>query len=88
MGYRIERDSPSCDASGNYSYRIYEDDSLIAFYWHDFRGDAHGIKYLDGTTDYCPVGLMIDFVHGGGPKPLTLSEQALVHLRQKRSKDS
>ena len=59
--------------------------ALIAHYWHDYRGDEHGIEFIDGTKESWPVGRMIDFVEGGGPKPLTLSERAVEYLKQRQS---
>lgn len=86
MCYRIEQDDSSKRESfGNYTYRIYEDDRLIACYWHDFRGDEHGIEFMDGTCEGWPVGRSIDFIQGGGPEPLTLSDGAVAYLNQHRS---
>ena len=62
--------------------RIYKDDRLIANYWHDYRGDEHGIEFLNGKKESWPVGRMIDFLERGGPKPLILSAKAMVYLNE------
>ena len=84
MNFTIEHSKANRDSFGNYTYRIFEDGRLIAHYWHDFRGDEHGIEFIDGTKESWPVGRMLDFIDGGGPKPLTLSERAVEYLKQKR----
>ena len=81
MRYRIEQESGR-DAFGNYSYRIYSDSRLIARYWHDYRGDEHGIEFVNGKSLPCP-GQMTDFIIGGGPEPLVLSERAATYIDQK-----
>lgn len=83
MPYKIEHDPSEREPFGEYRYRIYHDDVLIAHYWHDYRGDEHGIKFIDGPSEEWPVGRMIDFIEGGGPKPLVLSERAMAYLRGK-----
>ncbi|RJG08088.1 hypothetical protein D3870_14310 [Noviherbaspirillum cavernae] len=83
MNFTIEHAGGARDSFGNYKYRILEDGHLIAHYWHDYRGDEHGIDFVNGTSDLWPVGRMIEFVQGGGPKPLTLSEKAIAYLNSK-----
>ena len=85
MNFTIEQSKANREPFGNYTYRIYEDGRLIAHYWHDYRGDEHGIDFLDGTKESWPGGRMIDFIEGGGPKRLTLSERAVEFLKQKQS---
>lgn len=83
VGYRIEQDDSRRRASfGAYTYRIYDGDLLIAKYWHDHRGDEHGIEFTDGRSEGWPVGRMIEFIEGGGPEPLRLSERAQVYLKE------
>jgi hypothetical protein len=55
----------------------------VARYWHDYRGDDHGIEFSNGESESCPIGRMIEFVDGGGPKPLTLSAKAIAYLNVK-----
>src|SRR4051812_34031449 len=77
MSYRIEQDDSTKRRSfGEYTYRIYDGDRLIAKYWHDHRGDEHGIEFTYGRTESWPVARMIEFIEGGGPEPLRLSERA------------
>jgi len=68
-----------------YRYLIFAGDRLVARYWHDHRGDEHGIEFVDGRRDDWPVGRMTDFLTGGGPVPLGLSEAAVNYLRTKVS---
>jgi hypothetical protein len=82
MAYRIEQEHGR-DSSGNYRYRIYKDGALVAHYWHDYRGDEHGIEFVKGTGEHGPVGRMTDFLEGGGPEPLKLSERGVTYMDQR-----
>ena len=89
MGFTIEYSKEKRKAFGNCTtYLIYEDGRLIARYWHDHRGDEHGIDFLNGDKEDWPVGRVIDFLKGGGPQPLALSERAVAYLKDKTSKTS
>jgi hypothetical protein len=68
---------------GHYRYEIYRGYVRVARYWHDHRGEEHGIEFLDGTREAWPVGRMIDFLQGGGPEPLRLSPAAVAWLEQR-----
>jgi len=81
MSYLVKQIDESREQFGPYWYEIFNDDRLVARYWHDFRGDEHGIDFLNGSTDQWPVGRMTDFLTGGGPQPLGLSEAAVVYLK-------
>jgi hypothetical protein len=85
MNYRIERAETNREPLGEYRYRIYEDSKLIAHYWHDYRGDDHGIEFVNGTSEHSPFGRMTEFIEGGGPKPLVLSAKAVAYLKQMKS---
>ncbi|MBJ7575470.1 hypothetical protein [Luteimonas sp. MC1828] len=80
MGYTIVQDDSKRESFAEYKYRIYRDGKLIANYWHDYRGDEHGIDFVNGSKDSWPVGRMIDFIDGGGPQPLVLSQRAMAYL--------
>jgi hypothetical protein len=81
MSYTIERDnSRRREDFGEYRYRIRRDGRLVASYWHDYRGDDHGIEFTNGLKEDSPVGRMIDFVEGGGPQPLKLTGLAIAYL--------
>ncbi|WP_260393120.1 hypothetical protein [Ralstonia sp. SET104] len=84
MSFRIELDVSVRESFGDYRYHIYDGDRLIARYWHDYRGDEHGIEFVDGLRESWPVGRMVDFIEGGGPTPLVLSARALVYLAAKQ----
>lgn len=83
MSFTIERAGGDRDSFGNYKYRILENGRLIAHYLHDYRGDEHSIDFVNGPSELWPVGRMIEFVEGGGPNPLTLSEKAVSYLNGK-----
>lgn len=83
MTYRIEQNRTR-DSFGNYLYRIYDGKHLVARYWHDFRGDGHGVEFVGGADESCPVGCMTDFIEGGGVEPLRLSARAIAFLDAKR----
>ena len=86
MAYSIEQDDSSKRESfGEYTYRIYKNGQLVARYWHDYRGDDHGITFINGTEERCPVGRMVDFIEGGGPQPLVLSARAVAYLESRSS---
>jgi hypothetical protein len=55
----------------------------MARYWHDSRGDDHGIEFLDDTTQQWPVGRVVEFIAGGGPEPLQLSARAVAYLNSR-----
>jgi hypothetical protein len=78
MRYRIEQTDARLP-SGDYRYRIWKGSRLIAHYWHDYRGDEHGVELLDGASTPVPGGVG-EFLEGGGPSPLTLSERAMAFL--------
>jgi hypothetical protein len=80
--YTIEQDGNKRESFAPYWYRIYRDGSIFAHYWHDYRGDDHGIKFVDGQKTGWPFGRMTDFLQGGGPKPLLLSARAIAYLER------
>lgn len=88
MSFTIEYSKEPRRKFDSTTYHIFEDGRLIARYWHDFRGEEHGIDVLNGYRDDWPVGRMSDFVQGGGPEPLVLSGRAVEYLKQKISEQS
>jgi hypothetical protein len=83
MTYRVERDDALRESFGEYKYRIYRDGILVAHYWHDYRGDEHGIDFVGGRSEAWPVGRMVEFLEGGGPKPTTLSKRAEAYIQER-----
>lgn len=83
MTYRVERDSAPRESFGDYKYRIYRNDTLVALYWHDYRGDEHGIDFVSGRSEMWPVGRMIDFLEGGGQAPTVLSKRAEAYIQDR-----
>ncbi len=73
------------DPFGAYEYDILDGAVVIACYWHDYRGEDHGIRFADGSDEVLP-GRRSDFVKGGGPKPLTLSAAAVKWLVERSSR--
>jgi hypothetical protein len=84
LTYRVEHDASPRESFGEYRYRIYRGDRLVANYWHDFRGDEHGIGFISGKSESWPVGRMVDFLEGGGPgKPTVLSKLAIAYMEER-----
>jgi hypothetical protein len=83
MDFVIQRSDKPRESFAEYEYQILSDGKIVAKYWHDYRGDDHGIRFNDGFTEECPVGHMTDFITGGGPQPLGLSENAIAYLKKK-----
>lgn len=83
MGFEIKHAESKRESFDAYRYNIYENGRLVARYWHDHRGDDHGIEFLNGTTEDWPVGRMVEFITGGGPQPLALSDRAVAYLNNK-----
>jgi hypothetical protein len=83
MGYTIEHDDARREPFAEYRYRIYKDGQLIGNYWHDYRGDDHGIEFLNGRSELSLPCPMIEFLLGGGPEPLTLSARAVAYIKEK-----
>ncbi|MBB3210755.1 hypothetical protein FHS27_006603 [Rhodopirellula rubra] len=82
LAFRIEQDdSDGRESFGPYTYRIYDGDRLIARFWHDYRGDDHGIDLLVGTKLDWPFGRFFEFVGGGGPEPLCVTERGASYLQ-------
>ncbi len=91
MKFRVEHRQRSAESFSAHYYDIYCDDRLIAEYWHDYRGDDHGIRFLgrersypfrSSEEDYPLFGRAKDFLEGGGPEPLTLSKRAIAYLEK------
>lgn len=82
MNFTVERE-PRPEGQWEYRYKILKDGILFARYWHDHRGDDHGIEFLNGIKESWPVGRMTDFLEGGGPQPLVLSKDAVAYLSKK-----
>ena len=83
MTYSIRHKEEQRENFGLYRYEILDGKRVIATYWHDSRGDDHGIEFNDGTTEMWPVGKMTDVLKGGGPQPLRLSAAAIAYLKNK-----
>lgn len=82
MTYKIEAIPATRESFDEYRYAIYEEGLLIARYWHDYRGDDHGIEFISGVIESWPVGRMTEFVDGGGPTPLVLTERAVAYIKR------
>ncbi len=83
MEFRIEQKERSAEPFSEYCYYIFRGDLLIAEYWHDHRGDEHGIRFTDGRKEKWPIGRSSDFLNGGGPNPHTLSKKAVDYLKRR-----
>jgi hypothetical protein len=65
---------------GANEYEVFDGDTLVARYWHDFRGEEHGIIFVDGRRDDWPVDRNGDFVVSAGPFLLDPSQAAVAYL--------
>jgi hypothetical protein len=83
MGFMIQADNAKREDFAEYRYRIFRDGTLVANYWCDFRGDDHGINFLDGTSVSWPVGSVLAFIQGGGTQPLRLTDEAIAFLQER-----
>jgi len=79
MTYRIEYIKREQNF-GDYHRKIFKDNILIATYWHDFRGDEYEITFIHSGKKVQPSFRMIDFIKGGGPEPLELSEVGIEFI--------
>lgn len=79
MNFRVEQSTKNRESFGNYDYLIYKDEKLVATYWHDYRGDCYGIRFINGKTGSAVPN---NFLVGGGPKPHELSVSAIEYLRE------
>ncbi|MBN8232700.1 hypothetical protein JYK02_34800 [Corallococcus macrosporus] len=66
------------ESFGDYRYEIFRGGTRIARYAHDYRGDACWILFEDGRKEDAPG--VRDFLTGGGPQPLGLSDEAVRFL--------
>lgn len=78
--YIIKQKGSDSEDFGNYKYEIYLGSKLVANYWHDYRGDDHGLYILKIQKDYSPSCRMTEFISGGGPAPLVLTDWAIQYL--------
>ncbi|MDG2537774.1 hypothetical protein P5Y53_08890 [Dyella jiangningensis] len=83
MAYKIEPDNANRDSFGNYQFRVFKDGRLVAHFWHDYRGDEHGIDFANGVSEGWPVGRLIEFVEGGGRQPLVFTARGIAYMDQK-----
>ncbi len=65
---------------GIYEYEILDNETVIARYQHDYRGDDAKIYFLDGIKRGWPFALATEVLVGGGPEPLELSTTAIAWL--------
>ncbi len=83
MEYTVKQKTSNRESFGDYTYEIHRNGKFVANYWHDYRGDEHGIEFVNGEKDSWPVGRMIDFLTDGGPNPTSLSSAAITYLNGK-----
>ncbi|MCY1032919.1 hypothetical protein OV207_15720 [Corallococcus sp. BB11-1] len=63
---------------GDYHYEIFREGTLVARYAHDYRGDGTWIVFVGGRKEASPG--VREFLEGGGPQPLRLSDKAVRFL--------
>lgn len=84
MSYTVNHVKKTRESFGEYRYGIYENGEVIAYFWHDYRGDDNGIEFVNGISVHDPVGSRADFLEGGGPQPLMLSKRAIKYINENR----
>jgi len=84
MSYRIEYEERGKDQNGGHFYYIYDDERLIARFWHDHRGDAFEVEPVFGDVADCPFQRLTDVMQGGGPQPLTLTDEAIAYFEKRK----
>lgn len=84
MSYTVSHVKKTRESFGEYRYGIYENGKIIAYFWHDYRGDNNGIEFVDGISAHDPVGKTTNFVEAGGPQPLKLSKRAINYINEHR----
>ena len=80
--YIIKQISKDSESFGNYNYDIYLGTKLVAKYWHDFRGNDHGLYLPNVQKQYSLPCRMTEFMSGGGPNPLVLTDWAMQFLEK------
>ena len=66
---------------GSYRYTIFRGDEAFAIFRHNYRGECEGLTVLaSGRELEVPCGMVSDFLTGGGPLPLGLSDEAQKFL--------
>jgi hypothetical protein len=82
MNYSVRHKDDEREDFGPYRYDVLHGKQIVATYSHDYRGDDHWIEFADGSTQEWPVGRRTDFLKGGGPQRLRLSDAAIVFLKK------
>lgn len=81
MRYSIEHIKETRATCGSYRYKILKNGDEFAIFWHDFRGECEGIHVLStGREENLPFCMCSEFLTGGGPSPLGLSDKAVSYL--------
>jgi hypothetical protein len=81
MSYTVEHIKEVRGEFGRYRYKIFKDGAEFAIFWHDFRGDCEGFMVLpEERQEDPPFGRSSEFLTGGGPLPLGLSDRAVNYL--------
>ncbi|MBN2719382.1 MAG: hypothetical protein JXX14_26260 [Deltaproteobacteria bacterium] len=87
MDITVEHIQEKREPFGPYRYNILQAGQKIAVFWHDYRGDMMGIHFLSsGFREDPPFASISDFVTGGGPYPLALSDSAMEYVISKLNK--
>ena len=86
-GFRVVSRPRSSEPFSAYYFDIFLGDRLVAEYWHDYRGDDHGITLIGrenafpfrSPKEQYPLSISArEFLEGGGPTPLKLTDKAVA----------
>ncbi len=80
MKLRVEQISEAREPFGSYRYRILDGDEEVAVFTHNYRGECEWLRTSGGHEEDPPFGMITDFLTGGGPEPLGLTEAARRHV--------
>jgi hypothetical protein len=84
MTFSVKHTQETRGSFGDYRYGIYEEGTLIAHFWHDYRGDESGLEFVNGMSDCDPEREIGKFLEGGGSELLTLSKRAIIYINENR----
>jgi hypothetical protein len=85
MKYTVEQLTEPRESFGSYRYKIFKGGEEFAIFWHNYRGECEKIMvFSTGHEEDPPFGMCSDFLTGGGPLPLGLSQGAIKYLESLR----
>jgi hypothetical protein len=81
--FRIEPAGRNDEPEGHLRFHIQRGSRLVARYWHDHRGEDHGIEFVAGGAESRPVGRVSEFIETDANGAPVLSKRAVAWLEAK-----